>query len=290
MKGLAALRKTLGDKAISFEQKGGYELFITENESKTEQAFSAIPYLNKLLKPLSNNTDIFAERNDEVADFGFSNVKGLIYNSFEGQIDTGKMMQALLTKAQVLGIKIFNNCNVLSYQQEGTKVSVVTNEGSFKTRKLLFATNGFTKKLLPTIDIKPARGQVLVTEPIPNLKINGTYHYDEGFYYFRDIDNRILFGGGRNLDFQGEETDELITTSFIQEKLEQLLFEVILPKQKAKIDYRWSGIMGFGDELAPITQKIEEGIYLAARCNGMGVAIGTLTGQEIAEIILLDIN
>lgn len=29
---------------------------------------------------------------------------------------------------------------------------------------------------------------------------------DEGFYYFRDIDGRLLFGGGRNTDFKTDET------------------------------------------------------------------------------------
>lgn len=289
MEGLKMLRETLGDKAISFQQKGGYELFLNSDKSKTEEAFLSINYLNQLLKPLTNHTDIFTEVNDKIADFGFNGVDGLIYNSFEGQIDTGKMMKALLTKTQALGVSIFNNCKMASYQKEESGIRVLTNIGAFKTKKLLFATNGFTAQLIPEIDIKPARGQVLVTETIENLKINGTYHYDEGFYYFRDIDNRILLGGGRNLDFEAEETDEIAITKPIQDKLEQLLNDVILPKKKVKIDYRWSGIMGFGDKLEPIAKRVEADIYLAARCNGMGVALGSLTGQEIADMILQDI-
>jgi glycine/D-amino acid oxidase-like deaminating enzyme len=289
LKGLETLRNILGDKAISYQQKGSFELFLNTDESKTEQAFSSINYLNKVLKPLTNQPDIFAEANDKIADFGFAGVDGLINNSLEGQIDTGKMMQALLIKTQALGVSIFNNCKLLSYQKENNHISISTDKGYFKTKKILFATNGFTSSLLPEIDIKPARGQVLVTELIQNLKISGTYHYDEGFYYFRDIDNRILLGGGRNLDFNAEETDELTVTKPVQEKLEQLLNEVILPKQKVKIDYRWSGIMGFGEELEPIVKKIEDDVYVAAKCNGMGVAIGSLTGQEIADLIFEDL-
>ena len=29
-----------------------------------------------------------------------------------------------------------------------------------------------------------------------NLKIKGSFHYEKGYYYFRNIDNRILLGGG----------------------------------------------------------------------------------------------
>lgn len=289
MKGVETLRNILGDRAICYQKKGSFELFLNTNQSITEQAFSSINYLNNLLKPLTKQPAIFTEVNDKIADFGFAGVDGLINNAMEGQIDTGKMMRALLIKAQAEGVSIFNNCTFLSYQSEDNQINVLTDKGHFKTKKLLFATNGFTGQLLPEIKIKPARGQVFVTEPIQNLKISGTYHYEEGFYYFRDIDNRILLGGGRNLDFKAEETDELRVTKPVQEKLEQLLNEVILPNQKVKIDYRWSGIMGFGDELEPIVKKVEDDVYVAARCNGMGIAIGSLTGQEIANLILADL-
>ena len=289
IKGLKMLRETLGDKAISFQQKGGYELFLNSDKSKTEEAFSSINYLNQLLKPHTNHTAIFTEVNDKIANFSFNGVDGLIYNSFEGQIDTGKMMKTLLQKVAALGVVIFNQCEVVSFTEEGEIIKINTDGALFKTRKIVFATNGFTNQLLPEIDIKPARGQVLVTEPIKNLKINGTYHYDEGFYYFRDIDHRVLLGGGRNLNFKVEESNELKVTTVIQEKLEQLLHDVILPNQQVKIDYRWSGIMGFGDELEPIVKKLRKGVYLAARSNGMGVALGSLTGQEIADLVLADL-
>ena len=289
MKGLKKLQENLGDSAISFQQKGGYELFLKSDKSKTEEAFSSINYLNQLLKPLTNDTAIFTEVNDKIADFGFNEVDGLIYNALEGQIDTGKMMQTLLQKVAALGVAIFNHCKVLSFTEEGEIIMIKTDSALFKTRKIVFATNGFTNQLLPEINIKPARGQVLITEPIKNLKINGTYHYDEGFYYFRDVDHRILIGGGRNLNFKAEESNELKVTTLIQEKLEQLLHDVVLPNQQVKIDYRWSGIMGFGTELEPIIKKLRKGIYLAAKCNGMGVALGSLTGQEIADLVLADL-
>jgi gamma-glutamylputrescine oxidase len=289
MQGLEMLRENLGDNAISFQQKGGYELFLNSDKTKKEEAFSAINYLNQLLKPLTTHPAIFSETNDKIADFGFKGVDGLIYNALEGQIDTGKMMQALIHKVDGLGVAIFNQCEVLSFVEEGKHITIKTDQATFNTKKIVFATNGFTTQLLPEIMIKPARGQVFVTEPIQNLKIKGTYHYDEGFYYFRDIEHRILLGGGRNLNFKAEESNELIVTDLIQEKLKQLLQDVILPNLQVKIDYRWSGIMGFGDELEPIIKKLRKGIYIAARCNGMGVALGSLTGKEIAELVLADL-
>jgi gamma-glutamylputrescine oxidase len=289
IKGLAALRKNLGDKAICFEQKGGFELFLDNEQQQKETALLGLSHLNHIFKPLFSEADIFTVNNAKIADFGFLGVNGLIENKFEGQIDTGKMMRALIQKVQSLGVLIFNQSQVLSFEEEKI-ITIKTNGATFTTHKIVFATNAFTPQLLPEIDIKPGRGQVLVTEPIKGLKVKGTFHYDEGYYYFRDIDQRILLGGGRNLDFKAEETFDLHTSIEIQKKLEDMLYQIILPNKKVKIDFRWSGIMGFGEPLDPIIKKVRTGLFVAARCNGMGVALGSLTGMEVADLVLADLN
>jgi hypothetical protein len=57
---------------------------------------------------------------------------------------------------------------------------------------------------------------------------------DRGYYYFRNIGDRILLGGGRNLDFDVENTTEFAQTEIVQNKLEELLKEVIF-NQKFEI-------------------------------------------------------
>jgi glycine/D-amino acid oxidase-like deaminating enzyme len=126
---------------------------------------------------------------------------------------------------------------------------------------------------------------VLITEPIENLDIRGTFHIDKGYYYFRNIDNRILLGGGRNLDFEGETTTEFGLTENIQNRLEVLLKEVILPNQDVKIEHRWSGIMGMGSSKRPIVEQISSNVYCGVRLGGMGVAIGSLVGKELADLV-----
>jgi glycine/D-amino acid oxidase-like deaminating enzyme len=210
----------------------------------------------------------------------------MIENNMEGQIDTGKMISALITKACGMGIIILNNCLVNNINDEGSCVTIKINDSTeIKAQKVIIATNGFAKQFAPEMDVEPARAQVLVTTPIENLKLKGTFHYEEGFYYFRNIHNRVLLGGGRNLDFKGENTSEFGLTPIIQNKLEQMLSEIILPHTKFEIDQRWSGIMGVGREKKPIVKKISDRIVYAVRMGGMGVAIGSLVGEEAAELI-----
>jgi glycine/D-amino acid oxidase-like deaminating enzyme len=242
--------------------------------------------LNKLLKEAIGQSDIYSVANAKIADFGFDKVSRLIYNPFEGQLHTGKMMRTLLNKVYNLGVLVLNGCEIMKIENEESHIKLLTSQGNFKTGKVILATNAFASQLFPDLKVIPGRGQVLITKPVPGLKLKGTYHFDEGYYYFRNIDNRVLFGGGRNLDFAAEETWEFGQTETVKNMLTAYLNEVILPGQKVEIDYWWSGIMGFGEELKPIVKQLEPNIFCAVRCNGMGVAMGSLVGEEVAELAL----
>ena len=283
--GLELLRKRLGDTIIDYKPFGGYELFLTKDSATYEDCLQKLPFINDLLKPLFKS-DTFVKEMDR---FGFSGIQEYaIFNPFEGQIDTGNMMQALLKEAVSKNILILNQIEVTSHfeQENSVVVHVKDSESdfSFKTKKLLFATNGFASKLTNN-EVRPARAQVLITEPIKNLVIKGTFHLDKGYYYFRNIDDRILLGGGRNLDFEGETTSEIAETELIQNHLEKLLKEVILPDQNFKIAHRWSGIMGIGNSKNPIVMQLSQNVFCGVRLGGMGVAIGSLVGKELAELI-----
>ena len=279
--GLQLLRKNLGDEAIDFKPYGGYELFLKDDEETYDECLQKLPFINDFLKPLFKNA-VFAK---ELNHFAFQGIqKSVIFNPFEAQIDTGKMMHALLKKAISSDILILNQIEVNSYYEKRDCVAITLSNYSFSTKKLLFATNGFAAKLTNN-QVKPARAQVLITEPIANLDIKGTFHLDKGYYYFRNIDDRILLGGGRNLAVEEETTTKLGETEIIQNRLEKLLKEVILPNTEFKIAHRWSGIMGLGATKNPIVEQLSEHVYCGVRLGGMGVAIGSLIGKELADLV-----
>jgi gamma-glutamylputrescine oxidase len=285
-RGLQRLRQNLGDANIDYHQHGGYELFMNDEQIVASDAINNIEYLNNLLKPAIDGHDIYSVSDAKIAGFGFSGVTRMIYNAFEGQIHTGKMMRTLLNKVYEQGVLVLNNCAISAIEQEGSYIRMMSSQGNFKTNKVILATNAFANQLYPGLEVTPGRGQVLVTKPIPGLKIKGTYHFNEGYYYFRNIDNRVLFGGGRNIDFNAEATHAFGHTDAVKDKLTEYLHNVILPGQNAEIDYWWSGIMGFGEEISPIVKEVDTNIFCAVRCNGMGVAMGSLVGEEVADLAL----
>jgi gamma-glutamylputrescine oxidase len=281
VKGLELLRKTLGDNTIDYQNLGGYELFLDTDDDLYQLCANKQDEINKLLYPIFQS-DVFLTKTNT---FNFNNIKpNYSFNQFEGQIDTGKMMEALLSKAHQEGIKILNNCAVENFQDDINGVKVETNNFEFSTKNVLIATNGFAAKLIAQ-PVKPARAQVLITKPIKDLHIKGTFHLDEGYYYFRNINNRILFGGGRNLDFKTEETAQFGETEIIQNKLQALLRTTILPNTDFEIDHSWSGIMGVGKQKKAIVKQLSNHVYCGVRLGGMGVAIGSIVGKELADLI-----
>ncbi|WP_136482288.1 NAD(P)/FAD-dependent oxidoreductase [Cognatitamlana onchidii] len=279
--GLRLLRQNLGDHVIDYKQLGGYELFVKSDLRLLETCLEKKDKINTLLKPIVK--DYTFSFKDNI--FGFKNInEPYIFNQFEGQLDTGKMMEALLHKVQSKGIKILNAIEVMRFSENCDAVHLNTSMCDIRCSKLIIATNGFAARLIKK-QVKPARAQVLITKPINNLKIKGTFHLNKGYYYFRNIDNRILLGGGRHLDFKGEETTEFGQTKLIQNNLEDLLKSIILPNTPYNIEYSWSGIMGIGDQKEAIVEQLSDNVFCGVRLGGMGVAIGSAIGYELSKLI-----
>ncbi|MGN6567706.1 MAG: NAD(P)/FAD-dependent oxidoreductase [Flavipsychrobacter sp.] len=285
--GLKLLRKRLGDEHIGYAANGSYEL-ISDAEL---EALDKIDYLNELLHPVVGEK-VFRLANDNITEFGFSKsyTKALIENLCEGELNSGKMMRSLANYAMSKGIEIKTGAEVVRFEEVGHKVTVMVKD-PFRSElypltcdTLSICTNAFTKKLLPDVDVVPGRGQVLITDLIEGLPFKGVYHFDKGYYYFREIDGRVLLGGGRNLDFKGETSHDFNLSELIQSDLERKLREIILPNTKFQIAQRWAGIMAFGENKYPIVKAFSPRVYSAFRMGGMGVALGSEIARQLVEL------
>ncbi len=282
--GLQNLKQLIGEDNLELESNGSWDLIMPDEINSITEINSKLPYLNAKIEEITGEKNVYLEDKNCSATFGFNGVQTSYFNRLEGQINTGKMITRFHQLAIEKGILCLFGISVEALQSNLYNIGLQTSVGYMKARNVLICTNGFAQQFLPNRDINPARAQVLVTTPIENLKVKGTFHYQQGYYYFRNVEDRILLGGGRNLDFLGETTTKLETTSQITDVLTDLLKNVILPNQQFSIEYNWSGIMGVGQTKAPIIEKIDERIAVGVRLGGMGVAIGSLVGKELSEL------
>lgn len=285
-KGLVRINKYFGS-AVDFDMCGGYELY-DDNSVSTERLLENIDYLNTLLKPVTGTKKTYRLADDQIAGFGFGHTRHLVRNNLEGALHSGKLVQTLLQTIQGMGVQVIFNTEVKSFDDNGGFIELKTqHDFSLPARQLLICTNAFARELLPESDIAPARGQVLLTSPIKNLGWKGTFHSDEGFYYFRNLGDRVLLGGARNKAFEEETTTEALPSAFIQEELERYLDKVILPAHRGNytIEHRWAGIMGMGSEKIPTVMEVRPRIFSLVGMGGMGVALAPVVAKQAAKLM-----
>ncbi len=293
--GLQKIQRTFDKKVIDYDQFGGYELFEKNGPYDIQQLDKDIAYLNKILAPVLKTpkkngkyVPIYSNESKKIKQLGFQAIEALAFSPLEGQLNSAKLVLALQQAVQSKGVHILFNTEVKKFKSHKKGVTIHTNlEAPLETKQLLICTNGFAKQLMPGLDVLPARGQVFITEPIPNLKFKGTFHFDEGFYYFRNVGNRLLLGGARNKDFKNEKTYSLDTSPIIQKTLEEFMMKRILPKgsKKPKIELRWSGTMGMGKIKKPIIEEVQPNIFCAVRMSGMGVAIAPIVAERVVKLM-----
>ena len=282
-KGLKKIRKVFKDDEIGMEWNGGYELLADGDPNELR---SQIDTFNRLLKKVTGLEKVYRLRNEKLNRFGFAGIRYLIGNESEAQLHSGKLCQALLRLVQSMGVTILNNVEITGYEKVQGKILLHTRLSlPLQSGQLLVATNAFARQLLPQLDVTPARGQVVVTAPVDNLPFKGSFHFDEGFYYFRSLGDRVLLGGARNKAFEEETTVEMALSDAIQSELERFLRDVILPGRHFTIEHRWSGIMGMGNEKMPILKAINDQVFCAVRMSGMGVALAPVVGEKIAAMM-----
>jgi len=283
-RGLKKLLERFSAEQLGYIQFGSWDLIHEKQTETFQKTNDALPYLNANIQRITGKSHCFSYDNQLALKRNFAKISGGFHNVLEGEIRTDKLLLAcnkILAKNKVIplyGVTV----NGLIHSEH--TVEVETNFGSLSSSKVIVTVNGFAQQLLGDDRIKPARAQVLVTSQIDGINLPGTYHYDAGYYYFRSIDNRILLGGGRNLDFSGETTTEFGNTDHIIHSLTTLLNEVIIPGKSFTVDYQWSGIMGVGNEKKPIIEKIHPNVAVGVRMGGMGVAIGSIVGEEVANL------
>jgi gamma-glutamylputrescine oxidase len=286
-RGLQRIQKTFGKKQIDFDLCGGYELFTEEDKLDQEMLEEKMDGLNKLLRSVVNEKNTFRLSDKKIKKFGFKHITHIAENKAEGYLHSGKLCQALLKEVQGQGVTVLSATEVTNFEKTGGQVTCYTNQHiTLKADKVIVCTNAFAKQLLPALDIVPARGQVLVTAPIKDLAFKGTFHYQEGFYYWRNLGDRILLGGARNIAFEEETTAEMMTTEKIQSQLEHFLSHYLIPGIPYQVTDRWSGIMGMGSEKMPIVKEVSPQIFCAVRMSGMGVALTPVIGETMAEMII----
>jgi gamma-glutamylputrescine oxidase len=199
-----------------------------------------------------------------------------LFHPRDGALHPGRWIRRLAARAAEAGAEIRERDRIDALADVEADVVVV-------------ASDGYPSGLSDALDdlVKPTRGQVVVTEPLPELLYERPHYARHGFDYWQQLpDGRLVIGGRRDADLAGETTAEEATTPEIQAALEKLIRELVgrLPA----ITHRWSGIFGTTDDALPLVGPVpgNDGVWVSRGYSGHGNVLGLACGDLVAKAIL----
>ena len=205
---------------------------------------------------------------------------GALFHPGDGAIQPLRWIRRLAAAALAAGAEI----------GEGSRVGTLA---ELAAPQVVVASDGYGCGLLPALDgvIVPARGQVIATAPVRPRTVACPHYARDGYDYWQQLpDGRLVVGGFRDADRQGEATREDGVTPAIQARLEALAAAVL--GEPPRVTHRWSGTWGETPDRLPLVGPVAEapagrpGVWVAAGYSGHGNVLGLACGDLVARAIL----
>lgn len=208
------------------------------------------------------------------SDYGVTGFEGGIQFNGDGYIHPIKLLQRLRGK---LKCDVHENTEVFSFAEKAGLQQLRTNQGVFESAKVVLTLNAYLPLVMKDFEklIKPGRGQILVTEPLPEF-VKGPCYLTKHLCYFRQLPTgHLLIGGFRNLAVEIENTYADETTPLIQNALFDFVRSHFKYGAQAQIAYQWSGLMAFSPDGQMLIGNLPDNknIHLMAGCSGHGMGL-----------------
>ena len=294
--GLAELVDLLGAEPIGLQWTGGWELLpdSSADRSLAERIDGALELLMDVATPVLEDalSSVHPSGGGQPAlDWDRNRAQELgasraIHLPWEGMIHTGRMVTAFHNALDQAGVQRLHGVNVKELTPSVNGWTLDTTAGGLESHRVGLCTNGLAARLVDGLNVNPVPNRVLVLRVAPGALPVGTYHIDRGYLYMRTLDeHHVLFGGGRHWGFElplPPERNEEMEAQWDQ----RLLAASRQWVQSEDVTHRWTGWLGVGPDRRPLIGESRPGLHHAVRMGGMGVAIGTRVGRELAESML----
>ena len=203
-------------------------------------------------------------------------------------IQPARFVFGIAERAAGAGARLVANCEVLSFDRDGSGFRVVTSAGTVRTGDVVLATNGYTTtRPSPELArrVVPVGSYIIVTEPIGDRAAavfpGGAMTYTKKRllnYMRRTPDERILIGGRRNLR-TGLDLERSAAALYSQ------LIGYFPQLEGVPVSHVWGGKLAVPFDLVPHMGQVD-GAWYALGYAGHGVGLSTLMGHELGGILL----
>ena len=232
-------------------------------------------------------------------------VAGGAYFDDDGQVNPLYACLALTQAARQCGAVIdpFNEVTGFELNPEKNAVgAVLTKNGRIPTKAVVIAAGAWSgeigRMLGLLIPIKPRKGTLVVTVPVPDDLINCKVILAAGYMdsvkagassgvavaanVQQAKNGNLLLGSSRQfVGFDGS-VDPMVVASMLQRCLR--FFPALAEISAIRT---WAGFRPYTPDLLPIISPVEQvaGLYIAAGHEGIGITEGPVTGKVISQLI-----
>ena len=184
-----------------------------------------------------------------------------------------------------LGVRIHEASRVIRIDR-GEPALVHTDTGQVRARFVLVAGNGYLGGLVPEVSrrVMPINNFIVATEPLGDLADSiikqNVAVADSKFvvnYYRLSADKRMLWGGGESYGYRFPRN--------LADMARKPMLEVFPQLKDARIDHAWGGTLAITTRRMPAFQRVTGNIFSAGGYSGSGVAMATMGGRIMAELV-----
>ena len=211
-------------------------------------------------------------------------VRAAILSEDEGQLEPGKLAQALATAARRRGCDIQTRVAVREFKTYRNRVgTVITSAGSISCQKLVLASGAWTRRLARQLNVdipvRPVRGQMIATARGGSLIHHPAFASELG-YVLPKPDGTLWTGSTEEeVGFRPRTTKEGLA------RLQKLTRNLVPSLANEQILRSWAGLRPGSPDGRPILGPMPgwENVSIAAGHFRTGLLLAPITGMLLAD-------
>ena len=287
--GVELVRALGEDEGIDYDRRGDGNLTVAHSPGRFRELEEEAETLTRLF---GIETTLYGR--EQFAEVGHDSTEqfGALHMAAGFALDPLKFAVGLGRAAARHGAVLHPHSRVLDWQRAGGRHRLVTAGGRISARRVIVATNGFTREgLHPAFDgrILPALSNIVTTRPLSEDELaaqkwrtdNPICNTRRLLFYYRLLPDRSFLFGARG-DTTGRPEDGARMKAWMVRRLG----EVFPHWRDVPISHFWRGLVCFTRDLTPAVGRLEDdpGVWYAYGYHANGVNTAPWTGRALARL------
>jgi gamma-glutamylputrescine oxidase len=209
-----------------------------------------------------------------------------LFDPLSGHLHPLKYTQGLARAAEAAGVRIYENSEVLRYD-DGPEVRVHTAQGTVRCAHLILCGNAYIGAVAPSLArrILGVGTYIIATEPLGEARAQSLLPSNAAIadinwildYFRRSDDHRLLFGG--RVSYSSVQPPHLA------ESMRRRMVRVFPALTDVKVAFAWGGYLDITMSRAPNFGRLAPNVFYLQGFSGHGVTLTGLAGNLVADAV-----